>query len=83
VESVFGLEFIDNIETDVKQFPRKPKSWTKEFIEVFLPAGYPNSVSEDYLKYVICYSMLPYHRLWIMYSKMGSKAQLQKLEMKC
>ncbi|KFY44660.1 hypothetical protein V494_01384 [Pseudogymnoascus sp. VKM F-4513 (FW-928)] len=30
--------------------PTRSHSWMKSFMEVFLPAGYPNSVTEDYME---------------------------------
>ncbi|OBT69854.1 hypothetical protein VE03_00688 [Pseudogymnoascus sp. 23342-1-I1] len=33
--------------------PTRSHSWLKSFMEVFLPAGYPNSVTEDYMEYQI------------------------------
>ncbi|OBT83777.1 hypothetical protein VE02_07450 [Pseudogymnoascus sp. 03VT05] len=33
--------------------PTRSHSWAKSFMEIFLPAGYPNSVTEDYMEYQI------------------------------
>ncbi|KFX97398.1 hypothetical protein O988_04889 [Pseudogymnoascus sp. VKM F-3808] len=33
--------------------PTRSHSWLKSFMEVFLPAGYPSSVTEDYMEYQI------------------------------
>ncbi|OBT51321.1 hypothetical protein VE04_07096, partial [Pseudogymnoascus sp. 24MN13] len=33
--------------------PTRSHSWAKSFMETFLPAGYPNSVTEDYMEYQI------------------------------
>ncbi|KFY60164.1 hypothetical protein V496_05436 [Pseudogymnoascus sp. VKM F-4515 (FW-2607)] len=33
--------------------PKRSHSWLKSFMEIFLPAGYPNSVTEDYMEYQI------------------------------
>jgi hypothetical protein len=34
------------------QRPRETKSHAQKVLDVFLPAGYPQSVSEDYIQYV-------------------------------
>ncbi|KAF2848926.1 DUF647-domain-containing protein [Plenodomus tracheiphilus IPT5] len=33
--------------------PQTPKSYTQQLLEIFLPAGFPHSVSEDYVQYQI------------------------------
>jgi hypothetical protein len=34
------------------QRPRETKSYAQKVLDVFLPVGYPQSVSEDYIQYV-------------------------------
>jgi hypothetical protein len=35
------------------QLPRETKSYAQQLLDVFLPAGYPHSVTEDYIQYVL------------------------------
>ena len=37
----------------ISQQPRNPKSAVQRLVDVFMPAGYPHSVTEDYLEYQI------------------------------
>lgn len=38
--------------TDDAQLPQQTKSYVQQLLDVFLPAGYPHSVTEDYTRYV-------------------------------
>jgi hypothetical protein len=35
-----------------KQIPKNSKSYAKSILNAFLPAGYPHSVTSDYLEWV-------------------------------
>lgn len=37
--------------------PEHTKSYAQQVLDVFLPAGYPGSVTEDYIKYVVYMSI--------------------------
>jgi hypothetical protein len=44
---------------DYLQKPRETKNYAQKVLDVFLPAGFPQSVSEDYIQYV-----MPKRRAW-------------------
>lgn len=39
-------------QTNDAQLPHRTKSYAQQLLDVFLPAGYPHSVTEDYTQYV-------------------------------